>query len=70
MENEIMHDRQFELDNEIALQKQIEIEELLQEADRWGLRGEVEMYAQKNLEETPTMEILDAYYNAFNDWIK
>lgn len=70
MENEIMHDRQFELDNELTLDQLYEIEEVLQEADRWGLRGEVEMYAQKNLKETPTMEILDAYYHAFNDWIK
>jgi len=70
MENEIMHDRQFELNNELTIQQQIEIEEILWEADRWGLRGEVEMFAQKNLEETPTMDILDAYYHAFNDWIK
>lgn len=66
MENEIMHDRQFELE----MDQQQQIAEILAEADSWGLRGEVEMFAQKFIDEDPMIDVVTAYDNAFNEWIK
>lgn len=46
------------------------IEEILIEASAYGLRLEVVEFAKKNMEQDPTMDRVDAYIHAFNDWIK
>ena len=46
------------------------IEEILMEASAYGLRLEVIELAKKNMEQDPTMDRIDAYIYAFNDWIK
>lgn len=46
------------------------LESLLSEADAYGLRWEVETWAQKALDENPEMTISDAYWYGFNEWIK
>lgn len=46
------------------------IEEILMEASAYGLRLEVIEFAKKNMEQDPTMDRIDAYIYAFNDWIK
>ena len=43
---------------------------LLEEADSYGLRYEVEMFAEEILEKDPTLSRLDAYVMAYHDWIK
>lgn len=66
MKEQIMHDRQFESE----LEQRIAIEEVLEEARRWNLEEEVESWAQKTIHEDPTVDILEAYYAAFNEWVK
>ena len=43
---------------------------LLEEADSYGLRYEVEMFAEEILEKDLTLSRLDAYVMAYHDWIK
>ncbi len=43
---------------------------ILKEAEKHGLRWEVEHSATKLIKEYPTMEIVDAFTHAFNDWVK
>ena len=53
-----------------TLEEQIQIEEILAEATAHGLRHEVCEWADKFMDESPEMEILDAYILAFEEWIK
>jgi hypothetical protein len=46
------------------------IEELLIEADAYGLRLEVMDWAKKELEDNPKLRRVDAYELAFREWIK
>ena len=46
------------------------IEEILEEASAYGLRYEVEVFAEGLLDEDPTLSRLDAYVMAYHDWIK
>ena len=46
------------------------IKEILEEADSYGLRHEVETLAKKFLEEDPTLSRIDAYVMAYRDWLK
>lgn len=54
-----MIDRDFE---QIAL--------ILEEAQRFGLRWEVEQTALKEIKENPELDPVEAYENAYADWIK
>lgn len=47
-----------------------EIEEILIEADAYGLRLEVMEWAKKELEENPKLRKVDAYHLAYNEWVK
>lgn len=53
-----------------TLEEQIQIQEILAEATAYGLRHEVCEWADKFMDESPEMEILDAYILAFEEWIK
>ena len=46
------------------------IEEILEEADSYGLRYEVETFAKGFLEEDPTLSRIDAYVMAYRNWLK
>ena len=46
------------------------VELILEEANQYGLRREVNEEAQKFLEEDPTLSDLEAYVLAYNEWIK
>lgn len=50
------------------LEELLDIELILEEANSFGLRAEVELYAQKYLDEGCTP--VEAYQHAFNEWIK
>ena len=46
------------------------IEEILHEASAYGLRTEVMEWAAKELKVNPQMRKVDAYHQAFNEWVK
>lgn len=46
------------------------IEAILEESARFNLREEVYESAQQNMQEDPTINIIEAYQNAFVEWIK
>lgn len=43
---------------------------ILNEAEKLGLKWEVEYSAIKIIKEHPTMDVVDAFTHAFNDWVK
>lgn len=51
-------------------QEQLWITEILEEASSFNLREEVYETAQQNLEEDSTISIIDAYQQAFDEWVK
>ena len=51
-------------------QLMLQIEEILEEADRWGLRWEVQTWANKFMDENPELDPVTAYEYGFNEWIK
>jgi hypothetical protein len=51
-----------------SLEEQLDIELILEEANAYGLRVEVEEYAQKYLSEGCTP--VEAYQHAYYEWIK
>jgi len=56
-----------------TLQEEITIQEILAEADAYGLRSEVKESAEyiwKERSIEPDFTLLDAYHLAFLDWIK
>jgi len=46
------------------------VELILEEANQYGLRYEVDTFAKKFLTEDPTLSDLEAYVMAYNEWIK
>ena len=59
-----------DLPKEKTMSEAEQIEEILEEANAYGLRGEVEMFAELSLEEDPLLSKLQAYVNAYHEWIK
>lgn len=43
---------------------------ILEEAQRFGLRWEVEQTAIKEIKDNPDIDPVQAYENAYGDWIK
>jgi hypothetical protein len=54
--------------NSITIDEQLDIELILEEASAYGLRTEVEEYAQRYLSEGFTL--VEAYQHAYYEWIK
>ena len=50
-------------------EESIHIDEILLEASAYGLSGEVESYAKKFMEANPTMDSIEAYQLAYQEWI-
>lgn len=55
------------IDKEYELQME-QIELILQEADRYGLRYEVQMSAEIMIVNNPNLDIVKAYQYALEDW--
>ena len=53
---------------EFSLEEQMDIELILAEASAYGLSAEIEEYAQRYLSEGCTP--VEAYHNAYYEWIK
>ena len=63
-----MKDQREEEEN--LLNDEEDIELLLEEANNYGLRIEVEQWAIQLLKEDPDLSRLEAYVRAYNEWIK
>ena len=57
-------------EEERNLEDEETIELLLEEANNYGLRIEVEQWAVQLLKEDPDLPRLEAYVQAYNEWIK
>ena len=57
-------------EEERYLENEEHIELLLEEANAFGLRWEVDSFAKKFMDEDPTLPKLEAYVMAYNEWIK
>ena len=57
-------------EEERNLEDEETIELLLEEANNYGLRIEVEQWAIQLLKEDPDLPRLEAYVQAYNEWIK
>ena len=63
-----MKDQREEEESRINDEEDIEL--LLEEANNYGLRIEVEQWAIQLLKEDPDLSRLEAYVIAYNEWIK
>ena len=63
-----MRDQREEVENQLNDEEDIEL--LLEEANAYGLRIEVEQWAIQLLKEDPNLSRLEAYVQAYNEWIK
>jgi hypothetical protein len=63
-----MKDQKEEEEN--LLNDEEDIELLLEEANNYGLRIEVEQWAIQLLKEDSELSRLEAYVRAYNEWIK
>ena len=52
------------------MSKSEQIEEILEEANAYGLREEVRHTANKIIKKDPSFPKLSAYVMAYNEWIK
>ena len=63
-----MRDQREEEERNLEDEEHIEI--ILEEANGYGLRIEVEQWAIQLLKEDPDLSRLEAYVLAYNEWIK
>ena len=63
-----MKDQKEEEENQLNDEEVIEL--LLEEANNYGLRIEVEQWAIQLLKEDPDLPRIEAYVMAYNEWIK
>ena len=63
-----MKDQKEEEENQLNDEEDIEL--LLEEANGYGLRWEVMTSAQKIMKKDSTVPKLEAYVQAYNEWIK
>ncbi len=57
-------------EEESLLEDEEEIELILEEANAYGLRWEVDSFAKKFMNEDPMLSKLEAYVQAYNEWVK
>ena len=62
--------RDLKEEEESLIEDEEEIEIILEEANRWGLRIEVEELARQEMNRNPHLSKLEAYVMAYNEWIK
>ena len=63
-----MRDQREEVESQLNDEEDIEL--LLEEANGWGLRWEVDNTAKKKLKKNPMLSRLEAYVQSYNEWIK
>ena len=63
-----MRDQKEEEEN--LLNDEEDIELLLEEANAFGLRWEIDNTAKQMMEQNPHLPKLEAYVQAYNEWIK
>jgi len=63
-----MKDQKEEEESQLEDEETIEL--LLEEANAFGLRWEVDSFAKQFMDEDPTLPKIDAYVRAYNEWIK
>jgi hypothetical protein len=63
-----MKDQREEEENQLNDEEDIEL--LLEEANAFGLRWEVDSFAKQFMDEDPMLPRLEAYVRAYNEWIK
>ena len=63
-----MKNQKKEEENQLRDEEDIEL--LLEEANAYGLRLEVEEWAIKEMKKNPTLPRIEAYVRAYNEWIK
>ena len=63
-----MKDQREEEENLINDEEDIEL--LLEEANNYGLRIEVDITAKQIMQQNPILPKLEAYVQAYNEWIK
>lgn len=54
----------------MSMERTIQIQEILEEANAYGLRLEVEEWAEKYRAEDPLLTDLECYQLAYHEWIK
>ena len=57
-------------EEESLLEDEEDIELLLEEANAYGLKLEVDITARQIMEQDPVLPKLEAYVRAYNEWIK
>ena len=62
--------RDLKEEEESLIEDEEEIEIILEEANRWGVRIEVEELARQEMNRNPHLSKLEAYVMAYNEWIK
>ena len=63
-----MKDQREEVENQLEDEEDIEL--ILEEANAFGLRWEVDSSAKQIIDENPMLPKLEAYVMAYNEWIK
>ena len=63
-----MKDQREEVESQLEDEEEIEL--ILEEANAYGLRLEVEQWAIQLLKEDYDLPRLEAYVRAYNEWIK
>ena len=63
-----MRDQKEEVESQLEDEEDIEL--ILEEANNFGLRIEVEQWAFQLLKEDPDLPRIEAYVMAYNEWIK
>ena len=63
-----MRDQREEVESQLEDEEEIEL--ILEEANAFGLRWEVDSFAKKFMDEDPMLPKLEAYVMAYNEWIK
>ena len=63
-----MKDQKEEVENQLNDEEDIEL--LLEEANAYGLRWEIDSTAKQMMEQNPMLPKLEAYVQAYNEWIK
>ena len=63
-----MKDQKEEEENQLNDEEDIEL--LLEEANAFGLRWEIDSTAKQMMEQNPMLPKLEAYVQAYNEWIK
>ena len=63
-----MKDQREEEENQLNNEEDIEL--LLEEANAFGLRWEIDSTAKQMMEQNPMLPKLEAYVQAYNEWIK